>query len=788
MPKRIVASRYLKPAAKGTRSNLVKYIATRETVQTYSPKRKEAPATENQKQLIMDLLQINLDGKKLPEYSDYLKNPSKENASELLSELLEQSADLIADKEILVKYVAERPGVEKIGKHGLFSDSDDEIILSQPQKNIAEHQGNVWSHVISLTREDAERLGYIIPEMWRNLIMRHTDDIAKAQNIRLENLRWYAAFHNTAHHPHIHLLVYSTDIKEGFLTENGIEQIKRALANDIFHNELYQVYEKQTLVRDKLRSEAENVMKNLLSELQNNNQFDPQLEQLVLKLQSQLRNSKGKKVYGYLQPNVKKAVDQIVAALAQNPVLKKMYNEWCALEQQKYETYTNAVQKFPPLEENKVFKPIKNTVIRAVLEMDFLEPNIETEMIPDDEILLSEDFEDNKLHEDIFCDSFHMNWRGDYRTARDFLDDKQYEKAFEVFQKEAAKGNVTAIYSIAKMYRRGLLGKENTPKAREYFAQTLKGFLALEPSAGKMQPYIWYHLGRLYNFGYGTDQDYSEAFKWFEKAALAENGYAQYSLGNLCYYGNGTEQNYEKAFEWYKKSADQNNSYACYEVAKMLRNGIGTEINTEQSEKYFRKAYDGFRAAEKNLADDKMWYRLGRMLLKGIGCDVNPQEAAEFFRKSTEKNNMFALCEYGKMLVAGEFVMQDIERGIEMLTRSAELGNPAASYALGKIYLFGNGVDRDIDLAQHWLTISAEAGNEYAKALIEHIDRYNLTAAQNAVISMLFSFGRLISDDYNRSLHGQRLRTEHKLKAAIRRKKQALGLKENPLENPQFKG
>lgn len=179
--------------------------------------------------------------------------------------------------------------------------------------------------------------------------MRHTDDIAKAQNIRLENLRWYAAFHNTTHHPHIHLLVYSTDIKEGFLTENGIEQIKSAFANDIFHNELYQVYEKQTAVRDQLRSEAENVMKNLLSELQNNNQFDPQLEQLILKLQSQFRNSKGKKVYGYLQPNVKKTVDQIVAELAKNPVLKKMYDEWCALEQQKYETYTSAVQKFPPI-------------------------------------------------------------------------------------------------------------------------------------------------------------------------------------------------------------------------------------------------------------------------------------------------------------------------------------------------------------------------------------------------------------------------------------------------------
>ena len=169
----------------------------------------------------------------------------------------------------------------------------------------------------------------------------------------------------------------------------------------ITDNELYQVYEKQTLVRDKLRSEAESVMKNLLSELQNNNQFDPQLEQLVLKLQSQLRNSKGKKVYGYLLPNVKKIVDQIVTEFAKNPVLKKMYEEWCKLEQQKYETYTSAVQKFPPLEENKVFKPIKNTVIRAVLEMDFSEPNIETEMIPDDEILLSEDFEYLKLFQRI---------------------------------------------------------------------------------------------------------------------------------------------------------------------------------------------------------------------------------------------------------------------------------------------------------------------------------------------------------------------------------------------------
>lgn len=601
-----------------------------------------------------------------------MKNPSKENASELLSELLEQSADLIADKEILVKYVAERPGVEKLGKHGLFSDSDDEIILSQAQKNIAEHQGNIWSHVISLTREDAERLGYITPEMWRNLIMRHTDDIAKAQNIRLENLRWYAAFHNTAHHPHIHLLIYSTDIKEGFLTENGIEQIKSSFANDIFHNELYQVYEKQTDVRDKLRSEAESAMKNMLSELQNNNQFDPQLEQLVLKLHSQLQNSKGKKVYGYLQPNVKRTVDQIVAELAKNPVLRKMYDEWCALEQQKYETYTSVVQKFPPLEENKVFKPIKNAVIQSLLQMDNPVQEFDSAMFLDNS--------ESNFGEAQSSSGLYIKWTTEYKSACTELYKKHgIPKALELFQAEAEKGNVLALFDLGKMYRNGLLGEDKIPKADEYFQKTLQGFLEIEPTAKRLKPYVQYRIGKMFALGYGTEQDYTKAFWWF------------------------------------KISADQDNAHACYETAKMLRDGIDIEKDEEQAEIYFRKAYNGFYKIANDSPDDKILYRLGVMTFCGTGCDV------------------------------------DRDLGIEYIKQSAELGN------------------------------------EYAQAFLENSHNYNLTSAQNAVFSMLLSFGKLISDDYNRSLHGQKLRTEHKLKAAIRRKKQALGLKENPLENQQFK-
>ncbi len=315
MPQIIVTSHYIKPNFHKRFGNYIKYIATREGV--------EKP-TQNRE----------------------------------------------LDREIFMNYLNSRPN-----SHGLFSETNDPLVLDKVAKEVANHPGAIWTHIVSLKREDAERTGYTTLERWRNLVRRHIADIAEAQKITPENIRWYAAFHNKETNPHVHIVVYSADMKQGYLTSKGIEKIRSAFANDIYKDELQNLYQQQTAVRDKLRSEAENLMEKLLAELPNSSIENPQLEQLIMKLQLQLRNSKGKKVYGYLQPNVKKTVDQIVAELAKNPVLKKMYEEWCALEQQKYETYTSAVQKFPPLEENKVFKPIKNAVIRAVLEMPFSERN-----------------------------------------------------------------------------------------------------------------------------------------------------------------------------------------------------------------------------------------------------------------------------------------------------------------------------------------------------------------------------------------------------------------------------
>ena len=263
-----------------------------------------------------------------------------------------------------------RPGVAKRGSHGLFNESDEPIVLDRVSNEIANHKGNVWSHVVSLRREDAVRLGYDNSEVWRDLVKRQIADIARAQRIPLCNLKWYAAFHDTTHHPHIHLLVYSTNPKQGFLTKEGIDKIRSAFANDIFHDDLQSIYMEQTISRDELKSVSRTEFESIVREVQQGGFANPQLENLVLKLNTQLQNVRGKKVYGYLPPEVKKTVNDIFSELAKDENIRQLYEKWCDLERLKYKTYTQKEKELPALTENKVFQPVRNMIIRTVLDMD----------------------------------------------------------------------------------------------------------------------------------------------------------------------------------------------------------------------------------------------------------------------------------------------------------------------------------------------------------------------------------------------------------------------------------
>jgi len=313
MPRIIVTSRYLNRSA-AQKSNYVRYIATREGV-----------------------------------------------------------APTVSERENYIGYLANRPGAVKFNTHGLFSQTDEPIVLDRVVKAVANHKGNVWTHVVSLRRDDAQAMGYDNLTAWRNLVIRQIPNIAKQSKIDMKNLRWYAAFHDKESNPHVHIVVYSENEREGFLTNHGIEKIRSGFANDIYADELHHLYSQQTNIRNLLKKESEQLMHNLAESISKNSIDDTELIYLVIKLQNQLKTSSGKKVYGYLKPDVKKIVDEIFMKLSENEQIKKMYDLWCEMEQQKHDVYSSAKIEFPHLTDNKEFRSVKNMIIQTVMQTEITE-------------------------------------------------------------------------------------------------------------------------------------------------------------------------------------------------------------------------------------------------------------------------------------------------------------------------------------------------------------------------------------------------------------------------------
>ena len=240
MAKFILTSRYIKNPAFSNAGKLLQYMATRDGVEKVPRGIDNKPATKQQEKLIKSIAKHFPETKESIEYADYESEPTKANASEFLSYFEENYADKAENMKGLVRYFAERPGVEKLGAHGLFSQTDDKINLDEAADEVNNHNGVVWTHVLSLRREDAERLGYNNADAWKKLVRRNAAAIAEAHKIDLDDLQWYAAFHNTGHHPHIHLMVYSKS-GQGYLTNKGIEKLRSRFGNDIFRNEQYKL-------------------------------------------------------------------------------------------------------------------------------------------------------------------------------------------------------------------------------------------------------------------------------------------------------------------------------------------------------------------------------------------------------------------------------------------------------------------------------------------------------------------------------------------------------------------
>ena len=277
------------------------------------------------------------------------------------------------------------------------------IALSDVQKEVAESKSNVWTHIISLKREDAERLGYNNAKAWMNLIRSQRNMIAENMKIAPENFRWYAAFHNEGHHPHIHMIAYSTKPNEAYLTEKGIENIKSNLAKVIFRQDLISIYQKQTEHRDRLRAEARDIVENLVSKINSEIYISASIQNKLLELADRLSKTKGKKVYGYLKPDVKAIVDSIVDELANDNRIKKLYDLWYEQKENTIRTYTDEMPDRIPLAQNKEFKSIKNAVIKEALKLNLTEDVVEKSENSDNESVSSPfKYEENTSAKSVF--------------------------------------------------------------------------------------------------------------------------------------------------------------------------------------------------------------------------------------------------------------------------------------------------------------------------------------------------------------------------------------------------
>ena len=553
----------------------------------------------------------------------------------------------------------------------------------------------------------------------------------------MKNLRWYAAFHDKKTNPHAHIIVYSANEREGFLTNRGIEKIRSGFANDIYQDELHHLYQQQTDLRNLLKKESSEFMRKLVNDIVGNAFEDTELLSLVSKLSKQLNNVKGKKVYGYLKPEIKQTVNAIFESLAENDSIQKMYKLWCEMEQQKHDVYSSAKLQFPTLVDNKEFKSVKNMIVQTVLDMnspvidiEIEEPEL-TEKTDDnditdippqyDEFDMADGDLNRNVENEVTADTvntpkskYHIKWSNAYKEACRLIYDKNakpedFQKAEQLLLSESNSGNILAIHDLGKLYSTDKLGEKDDEKSYQYYEEALQGFIEIEPISDKLKPYLQYRIGKMYCYGLGTEQDYEKAFVWFLKSAQEGNKFAQYSLANLYYYGNGAKKNFKEALGWYMRSAKQGQPYAAYAVGNMYENGELAEKDKKKSQGYYNQALSGFLKLEANgQADDNLFYKIGVMYKNGFGTEADMDKAIDYFKRSAELNNKNGLYEYGKALLFGENITQDIPKAMDCLEKAVRLGNLNAKRFLALEYISGGHIEQDIDKGIEMLTECAD--------------------------------------------------------------------------------
>lgn len=638
MPRLIFKCPYIKggtSAACAHLENYVQYMATRNGVERIDPGCDGWQGTKRQKEMIKQILRDFPLSRGMFEYEDYLVTPTRSNASEFITRALEDNYDRIAKMDNYLNYIATRPRAQRIGSHGLFTGAEDSLVLAQIAEAVAMHPGNVWLPIISLRREDAARLGYDKADEWKALLSKYAMDIAEAMKIPWEDFRWYAAFHDEAHHPHVHMVCFSADPSKGFLTKQGIAQIKSGLAKEIFRQDLTELYQKQTQRRNELNTDAQAALREVIESMQSGNIQNVHIEERLQYLADRLRLLSGKKQYGYLKAPLKAVVDEIVDELAKDPRVASAYNLWYELREDVLRTYKDDLPERLPLSEQKEFKRLKNLVIEEAVKLGQRQQVFHPDDIQDDDPAEQAEGEQAKQTKGHSPD-------------------------------ESNAGQGFAQYALGKKYRDGQGVERNIQKAVELFTLAAK----------QGNSFAAFALGKMYlSNDASLPRDEATALNWITYASERGNQFAQCYLGKLLLKGaDGIPQDTNAALRWLRASVDQGNVYAEYALAMAYLKGKIVPKDALKALELLRHA----SSQDHQFAQ----YQLGKMLLQGEEAPKDVAAAVHWLTVSAMHGNQYAQYALGKLYLLGKDVEKDKASAAKWFQMAADQGNEYAQYFL----------------------------------------------------------------------------------------------------------
>ena len=652
----------------------------------------------------------------------YLSPRAKSHAGNLIRYIAtREGVEIIDKRENYVGYIAMRPGAEKRGAHGLFSAGEEKIFLSKVAREVAAHEGIVWTNILSITRKDAERLGYETGEAWRTLLKANTHLMADAMKIPASDLIWYAAFHNEAHHPHIHMVAYSKG-KEPYLSEAGIQKMKSAFAREIFREDLLPLYAMQTERREAIGKETERMISEILSAPAKN----PVLIAKFTELSTRLKMVKGRKVYGYLPGPLRKLTDEILTELSKEDALAACYAAWQEGQRSIESIYQDAPRRAQNLSENKAFRNLKNKIITEALSFAMQELTFE-ELPEADEGFFPEAEEDGVPKR----------------------------------SKQAAAGNLSQLFD---WYFEAKACLYDDPENEYYDPEKGEELLRLAAAGGLAV--AKYRLGMELLTGKNFAKDAEEGIRLLWECANQGNQYAQYQLGRVYLAGTDAAQDIALAESLFKSAAGQGNSFAMYSLAKMHLAGLAKEASKAQAIELLTES------AEKDNVHAE--YLLGKFYLRGEHVSGDSKKAEMLLKKAAEKDHAQAEYLLGKSYAIGKELPKDMTKALRYLRRACKKENQYAQYQLGKMYLFGQGVMRDEDAGKAYLNKAATQGNPYAKLILESYRPHR--PAVPAGLYLMRLAGHFTEIFPPGALRIQKL-TEQKLRTEIEERKRARGLR-----------